>query len=375
MKYIDLDVSELSKFSDYDGHEVVRNIRDEDTGLNAYIGVHNRNMGPALGGCRMYTYVSDEAAITDVLRLSRGMTYKNALAGLPLGGGKSVIVGNPFEMKTDALMAEMGKGVASLEGRYITAEDSGSSVHDMEVMHEHTKFVVGIPTESAELGGDPSPFTSYGVYCGLKAAAQKRYGTNDLKGVTVSIQGMGAVGYGLARLLHKDGAKMVITDVRDDMLQKAVAEFPGTVVVAPEEIFAVEADIFAPCALGAQINDATIPQLKVDIVAGAANNQLATSQSGVMLAEKNILYVPDYVINAGGVIAVAYEYFDRINQNPFPFNLNLANLNKHIEGIGGTIGKIFNVAETRGITTDVAADELAEAVFNQAEQAKCGGMR
>jgi leucine dehydrogenase len=373
MKYIDLDASDLSKFSDYDGHEVIRNIRDEETGLNAYVGVHNRNMGPALGGCRMYTYASDEDAITDVLRLSRGMTYKNALAGLPLGGGKSVIVGNPFEMKTDTLMAEMGKGVDSLEGRYITAEDSGSNVHDMQVMNEHTKYVVGIPSEGGDLGGDPSPFTAYGIYCGIKAAAQKRYGSSDMKGIKVAIQGMGAVGYRVAKHLHEDGAELVITDVRDDVLQKVAAELSGTQIVSPDEIFGVEAQIFSPNALGAQINDVTIPQLKVDIVAGGANNQLATSQSGVMLAEKNILYVPDYVINAGGVIAVAYEYFDRINQNPFAFDLNRDNLMKHIEGIGKTIGKIFNVAEQRSITTDVAADELAEAIFSEEHSALANG--
>lgn len=377
MKYIDLDQESLSKFTDYDGHETVRNIRDEETGLNAYIGVHNRNLGPALGGCRMFTYASDEEAITDVLRLSRGMTYKNALAGLPLGGGKSVIVGNPFEMKTDALMEQMGMGVNSLDGHYITAEDSGSNVHDMQVMNKHTKYVVGIPNEGGDLGGDPSPYTAYGIYCGIKAAAKKRYGTDDMKGVKVAMQGMGAVGYRVAMYLHNDGAELVITDVREDVLKNIAAELSNTEIVAPDEIFAVEADIFSPNALGAQINDETIPQLNVDIVAGGANNQLLTKQHGVMLAEKNILYVPDYVINAGGVIAVAYEYFDRIGQNPFTVDINRENLMKHIEGIGKTIGDIFSIAEKRGITPDAAADELAEAVFNEenSEKAAIGGRK
>lgn len=378
MKYVDLDADVLSKFSDYDGHEVIRNIRDEETGLNAYIGVHNRNMGPALGGCRMYTYATNDDAITDVLRLSRGMTYKNALAGLPLGGGKSVIVGNPFEMKTDALMEKMGMGVDSLEGRYITAEDSGTNVHDMKVMNKHTKYAVGIPSEDSDLGGDPSPYTAYGIYCGIKAAAKKRYGTDDMKGVKVAMQGMGAVGYRVAMRLHNDGAKLVITDVRDDVLQKIAAELSGTEIVAPDEIFGVEADIFSPNALGAQINDETVPQLKVDIVAGGANNQLLTSRHGEMLAEKGILYVPDYVINAGGVIAVAYEYFDRIGENPFTVDITRDNLMKHIEGIGGTLANIFSIAETKGITTDVAADELAEAVFSPAHSlgaAAAGGLK
>lgn len=372
MDYKDLDHSFLDSFEDFKGHEIVRNIRDEETGLNAFIGVHNHNLGPALGGCRMFTYVDERAAITDVLRLSRGMTYKNALAGLPLGGGKSVIIGNPFEMKNDALMKIMGRGVDSLGGLYITAEDSGTNVHDMEVMHEETSYVVGIPVENSDLGGDPSPYTAYGVYCGLKAGAQKRFGSADLKGMTVAIQGMGAVGYGLAKLLEKDGVSLIVTDVREDMLQKAEQEFADIKTVSPDEIFSVEADIFAPCALGAQINDETIPQLKAKVIAGAANNQLATPKSGVMLAERDIVYVPDYVLNAGGVIAVAYEYFSRIGENPFTFDMNRENLMKHIEGIGHMVGKIFNIAETSQITSDVAADKIAEDIFLRHENGANG---
>ncbi len=363
MTYKDLDVSFLSKFVDYDGHETIRRIEDEQTGLLAFIGVHNGNLGPALGGCRMFAYISEEDAIRDVLRLSRGMTYKNALAGLPLGGGKSVIVGDPRKLKADTLISALGRAVESLEGRYITAEDSGTNEHDMITISKQTSYVVGLPSAADSVGGDPSPVTAYGVYKGIKACALRRYGNESVKGLRVSIQGMGAVGYALCQYLHAEGAILTVTDVREETLKQAQDEMPGVSVVAPDAIFDVEANIFAPCALGAQINDTTVPRLKVDIIAGAANNQLATPAHGQMLAEKGILYAPDYVINAGGVICVAYEYAQRAGKNPFTHDITRANMMAHVEGIGATLAKIFNIAEARNITTALAADELAEAIF------------
>lgn len=365
----DLDVSFLSQFVDYDGHETIRRIQDDETGLLAFIGVHNGNLGPALGGCRMFAYISEEDAIKDVLRLSRGMTYKNALAGLPLGGGKSVIVGDPRKLKTDALIRALGRGVESLGGRYITAEDSGTNEHDMITISKETSYVVGLPSAADSVGGDPSPVTAYGVYKGVKACAQRRYGNDSVKGLKVSVQGLGAVGYALCQYLHAEGAVLTVTDVRQESLERAQQEMTGVSVVAPEDIFDVEAHIFAPCALGAQINDATLPRLKVDIIAGAANNQLATPAHGQMLADKGILYAPDYVINAGGVICVAYEYCQRIGKNPFNHDITRAHMMSHVEKIGSTLEKIFNIAEARGITTAKAADELAEAIFRDHKKA------
>lgn len=370
MTYKDMDVSFLSQFVDYDGHETIRRIEDEDTGLLAFIGVHNGNLGPALGGCRMFAYISEEDALRDVLRLSRGMTYKNALAGLPLGGGKSVIVGDPRKLKTDALIGALGRAVESLDGRYITAEDSGTNEHDMITISKQSSYVVGLPSAADSVGGDPSPVTAYGVYKGIKACALRRYGSDSVKGLRVSIQGMGAVGYALCQYLHAEGAILTVTDVREESLTRAQAEMPGVSVVAPEAIFDVEAHIFAPCALGAQINDVTVPRLKVDIIAGAANNQLATPAQGQMLADKGILYAPDYVINAGGVICVAYEYVQRTGKNPFSHDITRANMMAHVEGIGATLAKIFNIAEARTITTAKAADELAEAIFHAKKHAK-----
>lgn len=372
MNYKDLDSSFLSKFVDYDGHETVRRIEDTETGLLAFIGVHNGNLGPALGGSRMFAYASEDDAIRDVLRLSRGMTYKNALAGLPLGGGKTVVMGDPRKLKTDDLMRALGRGVESLGGRYITAEDSGTNEHDMIVIAKETGYVVGLPSAADSVGGDPSPVTAYGVYRGIKACAQRRYGNESLKGLKVSVQGLGAVGYALCRYLHDEGAVLTVTDIREESLQRAREEFPGVTVVAPDAIFDVQAHIFAPCALGAQINDQTVPRLKMDIIAGAANNQLATPAHGQMLKDRGILYAPDYVINAGGVICVAYEYAQRIGKNPFSHAITRKNMMAHVEGIGATLTKIFNIAEARNITTAQAADELAEAIFRDKKAAAQG---
>lgn len=355
--------NDLSGFSDFDGHERVLRIQDPETGLLAFIGVHNRNLGPAMGGCRMMPYESEAAAIRDVLRLSRGMTYKNALAGLPLGGGKSVIIGNPFKDKSIAMMAAMGRAVQSLNGGYITAEDSGTGEADMITMSKETPYVGGLPPENGNLGGNPSPVTAWGVFNGLRSAVRHRYGGSSLAGLKVAVQGLGAVGYDLCRFLYKEDVEVIVTDVRPSVIDMARNEMPDLRVMQPDQIFSTEANVFAPCALGAQLNEKTIPQLKVDIVAGAANNQLATPEDEDRLAQRHILYVPDYAINAGGVIAVAYEYFHRSGLNPFAHDLTRESMMTHVGRIDQTINKIFELAESQGMTTGRAADDLAQSVF------------
>lgn len=358
----DLPVSTLSGFSDYDGHERIRRVEDPQTGLVAFIGVHNRNLGPALGGCRFYPYATEADAIRDVLRLSRGMTYKNAVAGLPLGGGKSVIIGDPFKIKTVDLMRSMGRAVQEMNGHYITAEDSGTSEDDMITIAGETEYVVGLPSEGA-LGGNPSPVTAHGVFIGIKTAVRHRYGTESLVGLKVAVQGLGAVGFALAKMLHESGAEVIVADVRAESIERARSEMPGIHVMQPAHIFSVEANVFAPCALGAQLNAETIPHMQFDIIAGAANNQIATPQDEKLIAEKNILYIPDYVINAGGVIAVAYEYFDRINQNPFGVPMTRESMMNHVDMIGPAIENVIQIAQQEKISTARAADRLAESIF------------
>jgi len=373
MQYTDLDAAVLDDFADYDAHYKIRQFTDEASGLKAWIAVHNVNIGPALGGCRMFAYQSDKDAIRDVLRLSRGMTYKNALAGLPLGGGKGVIMGDPGKNKTDALIRAMGRGVHSLEGDYISAEDSGTNEHDMAVMKRETPWVMGQKGEEGQLGGDPSPVTAYGIFCGIRAALRSKFGSDDFDGLTFAVQGLGAVGYDLCRYLHNEGAKLIVTDVRPAMMDKAKAEFSGTVAVAPDDIFSADADVFALCALGAQLNGRTIPLLKAKIVAGAANNQMETEADHERLAARDILYAPDYALNAGGVIAVGYEYIAQTGKNPFSHALTRPNMIAHVERIEKTLDKIFNIAEARGITPGRAADELAKAIFmGQAREKSLG---
>lgn len=370
MEYQDLSAEVLNEFVDYDSHEVVRKITDEATGLEAYVAVHNANLGPALGGCRMREYASSSDAIKDVLRLSRGMTYKNALAHLPLGGGKTVIIGDPYKDKTAALVKEVARGVDSLSGHYITAEDSGMNENDMRTMSGETKYVVGISGEGSDVGGDPSPVTAYGVFKALKGCVKYRKGSPDVSGLTVSIQGLGAVGLHLAEHLYKVGAKIIATDVREESIVTAKELIPEITIVQPEDIFAVEADIFAPCAMGAQLNDNTIPQLKAEIICGAANNQLAEPRHEDALGQKGILYAPDYVVNAGGVIAVCYEYLDRANvDNPFPHDITRENMMSHVQRIGETLNQIFDISEKQGLKPGQAADQLAESIFKGADKA------
>lgn len=373
MNIMNLPEEMLSVLPSYDDHENVRRfVLDDGAGneIIAFIAVHNTNLGPALGGCRMTEYRNEGEAIHDVLRLSRGMTYKNAMAGLPLGGGKAVIIGNPKIQKTPALMQAMGRAVETFEGMYITAEDSGSTEEDMVQMSIETDFVVGLPPEMlsgsdyGELGGNPSPLTALGCYKGILAAIQYKYkGAKKLSDLTVSIQGVGAVGLELAQLLDQDGAQLIIADISQDNLDAAQKALKHVTVFGVDEIYGVEADIFAPCAMGGSLNDDTIAQLKVDIIAGAANNQLMESHHDEMLRSKGILYVPDYVINSGGVICVGYEFFRKSNYNPQDFNIERGAMVGHVERVGETVREILEESEKRGKATGETADQLAEERF------------
>ena len=284
------------------GHEQVVLCQDSASGYRGIIAVHSTTLGPALGGTRFWNYASDDDAIVDALRLARGMTYKNAVAGLNLGGGKSVIIGDNKTHDREMIFRAHGRFVESLGGRYITAEDVGTSTADMDYVHMETDYVSGLAGRS----GDPSPVTAHGVFRAIQAAAKDLWGSDDLSNRTIAVQGCGHVGYYLAKELHETGAKLVVTDIDGERVKRAVADFSAR-AVPPDEIYGVQADVFAPCALGAIINDKTIPQLRVEIVAGAANNQLLEERHGDALEERNIMYAPDYVANAGGVINVYSE--------------------------------------------------------------------
>ena len=335
--------------SEFDGHHQVAFCHDSDSGLKAIIAIHNLSRGPALGGCRMWHYASDDEALTDALRLARGMTYKSALANLPYGGGKSVIIGDPRSMKSDALFRAMGRFVESLGGRYIVAEDVGISVADVETMGRETRHVAGT---SAGGVGDPSPATAYGVFMGIRAAVKHQLGKDNLDGLRVAVQGLGHVGYHLCRYLADAGAKLIVTDINQRSVAQTVEAF-GAIAVAPEEIYSVEADVYAPCALGATINDATIDLLKAPIVAGSANNQLAEPRHGAELQRRGVLYAPDFVINAGGIIVISHEGPGYVEAEAF----------SHIARIQDTLGEIFRRAEAQGLPTSDAADRLAEDRF------------
>ncbi|WP_288023704.1 Glu/Leu/Phe/Val dehydrogenase dimerization domain-containing protein [Thauera sp.] len=343
--------------SDFADHEQVVFVSDDTSGLKAIIAVHNSNLGPALGGCRMWPYASEEEAVRDVLRLSRGMTYKSAMANLKLGGGKSVIIGNPRTQKTPELLAAFARALEQLNGRYIAAEDSGTSVADMKYMTQFTQHVAGIhdkPSDEGTRSGDPSPATAYGTFIGIKAAVKEKLGRDSLEGLRVAVQGVGNVGFDLARQLKAAGVQLWVTDIHREPLLQAGKEL-GATVVAPDEIFGLDVDVFAPCALGAILNDSTIPQLKAKVVAGASNNQLAEPRHGVELMKRGILYAPDYVINAGGIIDVYHERigFDR------------AALLKHIEGIHDNLMEVFERARKEERPTGEVADAIAEERFKR----------
>lgn len=337
------------------GHEQVVFCYDKASGLKAIIGVHDTTLGPALGGTRMWNYEKEEDALTDVMRLSRGMSYKNAAMGLNLGGGKAVIWGNAKTDKSEELFRAFGTFVQSLGGRYITAEDVNTTVEDMNYVLMETEHVSG----RGDMSGDPSPVTAFGVYRGIKAAAKFAFGTESLKGKVVAVQGLGKVGYHLCEHLHDEGAKLIVTDINQDAIAKAVAEF-GATAVGPNEIYGVECDIYAPCALGASVNDETIPQLKCKVIAGAANNQLKEARHAEVLKEKGILYAPDFVINGGGVINVAEEF----NASGYSRDRAYA----RVGTIYDKLMKVFTIAQEQNITTAKAADLMAEARMSKIGQ-------
>jgi leucine dehydrogenase len=336
------------------GHEQIVLCHDKATNLRAVIAIHNTILGPALGGCRMWPFESEEEAIFDAVRLSRGMTYKNAAAGLNLGGGKAVIIGDPNKDKSEALFRAFGRFVHSLGGRYITAEDVGTSVEDMEQIKMETTYVAGLPMEFGG-SGDPSPFTALGTFEGIKASVKYKLKKKDLRGITVAVQGVGHVGYYLCEMLHEAGSDLIVTDIFDDKVDTVVNEF-GAKAVSGDEIYGVDAEVFAPCALGAIVNDETIKQMKFKIIAGGANNQLLDENiQGKKLKEKGILYAPDYLINAGGVTNV---YFETINE------YNKERVTKKVKNIYNILMEVYQIADAQEITTVEAAAKLAEKRIN-----------
>lgn len=330
------------------GYEQLVFCHDKTSGLKAIIGIHNTTLGPALGGTRMMNYENEDDAILDVLRLARGMTYKAAAAGLDLGGGKAVILGNPKKDKSEELWRAFGRFVQSLNGRYITAEDMGTTVQDMDMVNLETDYVTGV-SEASGSSGNPSPKTALGVFQGILATANEVWGSDDITGKTVAVQGVGNVGYYLCEDLHAAGAKLLIADIDQDAIDKVVKEF-GAQVVAPDVIYDAQCDIYAPCAMGGTINDNTINRLKCKIVAGSANNVLAEDCHGDELHKKGIIYAPDYVINAGGLMNVADELKGYNEQRAI----------ETVKTIYDNIAKVYTIAKRDSIPTYKAADRMAE---------------
>lgn len=337
----------LFRIMEQDDYEEVVFCQDRESGLRAIIAIHDTTLGPALGGTRMWNYATEEEALVDALRLAKGMTYKNAAAGLPLGGGKTVIIGDSKTGKNEAMFRAFGRFVQGLNGRYITAEDVGTTVADMEIVSRETDYVAGLDLDHGS-SGDPSPATAYGVYCGMKAAAREDLGTDSLEGLTIAVQGIGHVGYYLCRHLKKEGARLIASDLDREALRKAEEEF-GAQPVSPDEIYDVACDIYAPCALGATLHDGTITRLKARVIAGAANNQLKEASHGELLHKRGVLYAPDYVINAGGVINIAHEANGYQAERAY----------RQVADIGNTLTEVFRISAREGIPPHAAADRLA----------------
>lgn len=331
------------------GHEQVIYFSDPSCNLKAIVAIHDTTLGPALGGTRMWPYASEQEALMDVLRLSRGMTYKAAVSGLNLGGGKAVIIGNPKEDKTEALFRSYGRLIESLNGRYITAEDVNVTVDDIENIFVETNNVVGVAKVHGG-SGNPAPYTALGVFRGMEAALTKVFGSRNVSGKVVAIQGVGAVGFELSKILDERGAKIFYTDINEDNIQRMKECVPKAEYVKPEEIFDVPCDVHTPCALGASINDETINRLKAKIICGAANNQLAENRHGTILKEKNVLYVPDYLINAGGLMNVSIEFEGWSDTKS----------RRMIDNIYNTTLNIFSISETENVPVNQATDLLAE---------------
>ncbi len=337
----------------FDGHEAVHLVRDATSGLHAIIAIHSTHLGPAAGGVRRWAYASEAAALTDALRLSRGMSYKNAMAGLPAGGGKAVVLADA--PKTDALLAAFGDAVAALGGRYVTAEDVGMTEHDMVVIAGRTRHVAGLPVGAGRVGGNPGPFTARGVLAGIRAAVRHKLGRDGVRGLHIAIQGVGSVGGALARALAAAGARLTLADA-DAGRAATLAAALGAQAVPVDRIMRVPADVFSPNALGAILDEASIAALDVAIVAGAANNQLATPADGARLAARAILYAPDYVINAGGIISVVAEYLGEAS---------LDGVNAQVDAIGPRLASLFAEADASGEATDVLADRAARRLIGR----------
>ena len=342
---------------DFDQHESLHFVQDPKSGLKAIIAIHSTALGPAAGGCRRWQYASDADALTDALRLSRGMTYKNAIAGLKFGGGKSVILANKNAPKSPDLFHAFGRAVEGLSGKYVTAEDVGCSVEDMRHVNKETDFVSGLPRSGDNAGGDPSPLTAIGVFLGIEAAVETRLGADSLKGIRVAVQGVGHVGLHLCRLLHEAGAILTVSDVNRENLKLTQDDLPVT-EIAPADLLYADVDVLAPCALGNILTSQTIPKLKASVVAGAANNQLATEEDGKRLADRDILYAPDYVINAGGIINVAREYYGGSSEEE---------VRAEIGGIPERLMRIFDESKTSKQPTNIIADKLARRIVASAE--------
>jgi leucine dehydrogenase len=342
--------------AEFDRHEAIHFFDDPLTGLKAIIAVHSTALGPAAGGCRRWQYATDDDALTDVLRLSRGMTYKNAIAGLPFGGGKAVILADNKAPKSPELFRAYGRYVDSLGGSYITAEDVGISVDDMRHAREETNYVSGLPQSGVSAGGDPSPWTALGVFLGIQAATKARLNKDSLDGIAVAVQGVGHVGFHVCRLLGEAGANVIVADVNRENL-KRVSDAVAVTEVSTLDILFQDVDILAPCALGNVLNSETIPRITAKVIAGAANNQLAAEVDGQRLADRGILYAPDYVINAGGVVSVAREYLGESSEDEVRAEVNR---------IPERLHEIFSDSKKNERPTNVIADELAQRIVANA---------
>ena len=348
----------MTVFSDpaFDDHERVLFCRDAGTGLFAIIAIHSTALGPAAGGCRQWSYADDTEALHDVLRLSMGMSYKNAMAGLKFGGGKAVIMKTPYFSGSEALYERFGAFVDSLGGDYITAEDVGMTMDIMQMIARKTRHVSGLPPESGKAGGDPSPKTAFGIFCGIEAAVAAKLDRSDLEGLRVAVQGAGHVGYYLCKRLHEAGARLIVSDLDDARAQRVCDEFAAE-SAAVDDILFQDVDVISPCALGAVLDETTIPRISASIVAGGANNQLRTPDDGKRLTEAGILYAPDYVINGGGIINVACEYYGDVDDE---------GVMALVAKIGPRLSGIFEEAARTGEPTNEIADRQARKIISEA---------
>ncbi|WP_300974673.1 Glu/Leu/Phe/Val dehydrogenase dimerization domain-containing protein [Sphingomonas sp. LHG3406-1] len=348
-------MTDLWSLPDFDGHEAVHFVTDKASGLRAIIAMHSTHLGPAAGGSRFWHYADNADALTDALRLSRGMSFKNAMAGLPLGGGKAVILADEARTKTPAMLTAFGRAVEGLGGRYVTAEDVGINVADMQAVRRETRHVAGLPVAEGAVGGDPGPHTSYGVFLGLKAAVRRALGKDSVSGLHIALQGAGSVASGVARRAAAEGARLTIADVDQAKAANLAAEVGGT-LGDPATILSIEADVVSPNALGAVLDDQSIVALNSPIVAGGANNQLARPEHGAALMARGILYAPDYVINAGGIINVSTEYLQDGDAEV---------VRRRIEGIPGRLDAIWSESESSGRDPATVADAMARKLIGR----------